>query len=253
MKWEQHQADDGFHRLRIKADWSELSDDYDDIVSAYQKLRIKGFRPGKTPRTVVEKRFQKEIMNDLSQRASQRLGRRAVREAEIEVLGTAEVEAVECDKEKAFCATVVFHPMPEIDLPDLDTLTNGKTDGDLRDRISFTLLERVPFEIPDNLVAEELAVDGEEGADPESTAWQAARDRIRLMLILKQIAKQEGIEVDQRDVDNCVAEKAEEFGATIEELEAELSRGDGLQRLKEMLLAESALGYLMEINTLKKR
>ena len=38
-------------------------------------------------------------------------------------------------------------------------------------------------------------------------------------------------------------------GATIEELKAELARGDGLQRLKEMLLAESALGYLMEINT----
>ena len=95
---------------------------------------------------------------------------------------------------------------------------------------------------------DELAVDGEEGGDLESTAWQAARDRIRLMLILKQIAKQEGIEVDQRDVDNRIAEKAEEFGATIEELEAELARGDGLQRLKEMILAESALGYLMEIN-----
>ena len=54
-------------------------------------------------------------------------------------------------------------------------------------------------------------------------------------------------------VDKRIAEKAEEFGATIEELEAELSRGDGLQRLKEMLLAESALGYLMEINTLKRR
>ena len=72
------------------------------------------------------------------------------------------------------------------------------------------------------------------------------------MLILKQIAKQEGIEVDQRDVDNRIAEKAEEFGATIKELEAELSRGDGLQRLKEMLLAENVLGYLMEINTQKK-
>ena len=96
---------------------------------------------------------------------------------------------------------------------------------------------------------DELAVDGEEGGDLESTAWQAARDRIRLMLILKQIAKQEGIEVDQRDVDNRIAEKAEEFGTTIEELEAELARGDGLKRLKEVILAESVLGYLMEINT----
>ena len=58
--------------------------------------------------------------------------------------------------------------------------------------------------------------------------------------------------MDQRDVDNRIAEKAEEFGATIKELKAELARGDGLQRLKEVLLAESVLGYLMEINTQKK-
>ena len=73
------------------------------------------------------------------------------------------------------------------------------------------------------------------------------------MLILKQIAKREGIEVDQRDVDNRIAEKAEEFGATIKELETELTRGDGLKRLKEVLLAESVLGYLMEINTNRRK
>ena len=73
------------------------------------------------------------------------------------------------------------------------------------------------------------------------------------MLILKQIAKREGIEVDQRDVDNRIAEKAEEFGATIKELEVDLARGDGLQRLKEMLLAESVLGYLTEINIYQRR
>jgi FKBP-type peptidyl-prolyl cis-trans isomerase (trigger factor) len=249
MKWEQHPTNDGFHRLRIKADWSELSDDYADIVSEYQKLHIKGFRPGKTPRTLIEKRFQKEIMDDLSRRAAQRLGHQAVREVGAEVLGAAEVEAVECDKEKVFWASVVYRPMPEIDLPDLDTLTNGKADGDLRDWISLRLLERVPFEIPDNLVADELARDGEKDIDHGSPAWQAARDRIRLMLILRRIAKQEGIEVDQSDVEHRIAEKAEEFGATARELEADLARGDGLQRLKDMLLAESALTYLVEINT----
>ena len=69
------------------------------------------------------------------------------------------------------------------------------------------------------------------------------------MLILKKISRQEGIEMEQRDVDNRIAEKAEEFGATIKELQAELSQGGGRQRLKDMLLAESTLAYLMDINT----
>ena len=172
-----------------------------------------------------------------------------VKEAGIEVLGRAEVEEIECNKGRDFSAMVRFYPMPEFDLPDLNILLNSESDKNPRDQISLRLLELVSFDMPDGFVKDELAVDGEEGVDLESTAWKAACDRIRLMLILKQIAKQEGIEVDQRDVDNRIAEKAEEFGTTIEELEAELARGDGLKRLKEVLLAESVLGYLMEIDT----
>ena len=78
--------------------------------------------------------------------------------------------------------------------------------------------------------------------------WQAASERIRLMLILKQIARQEGIEVDETDVNNRIAEKAEEFGTTKKALQAELEKGGGMERLREMLLAESTLEYLVERN-----
>lgn len=253
MKWQQHTSDDGFYCLAISADWSELADDYKDILAGYRRAQLPGFRPGKVLQRVIEKRFQKEISEQLTRQVAQRFGREAVKESGVEVLGQAEVEKIQFNKGRDFSAMVRFYPMPEFDLPDLNTLFNGESDKNPRDQISLRLLELVSFDIPGGFVKDELAVDGEEGVDLESTTWQAACDRIRLMLILKQIAKQEGIEVDQRDVDNRIAEKAEEFGTTIEELKAELARGDGLQRLKEMLLAESALGYLMEINTLERR
>jgi hypothetical protein len=120
---------------------------------------------------------------------------------------------------------------------------------DPRDRISLRLLDLARFDIPDGFVRDELALDGEHGVAPGSAEWKTARDRIRLMLILKQIAKQEGIEVDQADVDNRIAEKAEEFGTTTKTIQAELSQGVGMQRLKDMLLAESTLAYLVKINT----
>lgn len=286
MKWGQHKSNDGYHRLNVQADWSEIADDYEDIVTAYQKIRVPGFRPGKVPRTMIEKRFQKEIMDDLSQRASQRLGRQVVREAGIEVLGPAEAEKIECAKYRSFRATVCFHPMPKIDLPDLERLasadadigsstlykldplcrenhethrinpkyspqsTDGRVEGtDPRDRISLRLLELVRFDIPDGLVKDELALDGEDGVEAGSNEWKAARDRIRLMLILKQIAKQEGIEVGQADVDDRIAKKANEFGITPKALQGKLAQQEGMQRLKDMLLAECTLAYLVEINT----
>ena len=81
MKWEQHGSVDGYHRLKVEADWSELAAEYDDIVDSYAKVRVPGFRPGKTPRSVVEQRFQNEISDDLSHSAVQRFGIQAVREA----------------------------------------------------------------------------------------------------------------------------------------------------------------------------
>ena len=78
MKWEQHSNGDGCNRLKVEADWSELAVDYDDILAEYSKVRLPGFRPGKVPRSVIEKRFNTEIIEDLSQRAAKRLGREAV-------------------------------------------------------------------------------------------------------------------------------------------------------------------------------
>ena len=89
MKWEQYSKDEDYHRLSIEADWSDLAADYEDIMAEYMKVSVSGFRPGKAPRTVVEKKFQREIADDLSRRVAQRLGREAVCQAGIEVLGQA--------------------------------------------------------------------------------------------------------------------------------------------------------------------
>jgi FKBP-type peptidyl-prolyl cis-trans isomerase (trigger factor) len=218
MKIEQLDDDGGRKVLQVEADWPELSDDYDSIVAEYSKVAVLGFRPGKAPRNIIEKRSQKGIIEELSRRAAKRIGLEAVQEAGIEVLGPVEAEEIECDKGKPFRAQVRFLPMPEIRLPDLAGLLTSDDGTDPRDRISHRLLELVPFEVPGELVREELRRDGLGESDPGSEVWTAAADRIRLMLILKQIARQEGIEVDESDVESRIKEKASEFGTTVEEL-----------------------------------
>ena len=248
MKWEKYNNHDGYHRINVEADWSELSDDYDRTVAEYAKARIPGFRPGKVPRKIIENRFQKEILDDLSQRGAQRIGREALLEAGIEALGNVEAEKIECSKGRVFKAMLRFHQMPEINLPDINSLNIDDGDADPRDQISLSLLEFVSFAIPEQLVKDELALDGIGDTEPGSPQWKAAGDRIKLMLILKKIARQEGIEIDDADVNDRIAKKAEEFGTTIKSLRQELEKGGGIQRLRDMLIAESTLEYLMEKN-----
>ena len=160
----------------------------------------------------------------------------------------AEAEMIECCKGQVFRARLRFYPMPEINLPDLRSIDINCRDADPRDLISLSLLELVNFQIPDGLVREALALDGIE-VKPGSDAWQVASDQVRLMLILKRVARQEGIEVDQTDVEKRISEKAREFGTTDKSLKVELENGGGMQRLKEMLIAESTLEYILEINS----
>ena len=75
MKWEQLDNNNGFHFLTIEAEWSEISDDYNDILSGYEKAHVPGFRTGKAPGALIEKRFEKEISAQLTQQVADRRSR----------------------------------------------------------------------------------------------------------------------------------------------------------------------------------
>ncbi len=248
MKIDRADNNDGKTILRVESDWAAIAADYDDVVSAYSRAQIPGFRPGKVPQSVIEQRLRKEIIEELSQRAAYRMGREALRESGEESLGPVEVGDIECVKGKPFRFVARFRPMPVFDLPDLGALAVTHDGSDIRDQISHRLLEMVSFEVPDDAVQAEL--DGEDGNGPEER--KATADRVRLMLILKKIAGREGIEVSEKDVEQRIKEKAVEFDMDTDALRSELEEGGGTQRLKDMLVAESTLDYLSERLAQKK-
>ena len=245
MKWELGDSNDGWRQLRIEAPWEELADDYRDLLDSYAKVKLPGFRPGKVPRAVLEQRFGREIFDALGRRGAERLGRQALREAEIEAAGALEISEIACIKEEPLRCTGRFIPFPAFALPDYRALAVRKDAEAPLDELSRLLLESTPFAVPAPLVRSELAVDGNADDEPGSDAWRAAEERVRMMLILKKIARTEGIEVDERDVERRIAAKAREFETTPAQLKAELEQGGGYLRLRDLLLAESTLEYLL--------
>ena len=140
-----------------------------------------------------------------------------------------------------------FFPLPKFKLPDSQSLRVAAENAeDPQGEISRRLLELVDFPVPDDLVRAELALEGLSGCALGSEAWQAAAQRVKLMLILKRIAREEGIEVEEAEVDRRTEEKAAEFGIRTDTLRADLDKDGGRARLKDLLLAESVLEYLME-------
>ena len=224
MIWEMVDLEDGYRQVRVEVSWQEIEPDYHDILEDFKNITVPGFRPGKAPRQVLEVRFRREISDHLARRVAHRLCRLALAEAGFQAAGPVEVSELEWEQGQTFRFTARFFPLPEFEVPDYRSLKVEEGVEDPQGQLSRRLLDLVDFHLPDDLVRAELAFDGQPN-EPGSEAWQAAARRVRLMLILKRVAREEGIEVEDADIEQRIQEKAAEFGTRPEALEAELEQG----------------------------
>jgi FKBP-type peptidyl-prolyl cis-trans isomerase (trigger factor) len=247
MRHELTDAQDGRKALRIITEWSEVAADYDDLLAEYSELSLPGFRPGRAPRGVLEQRFRQKLRDDLAARCGRRLIQQALRDMNLKAAGPAELIEIALEPRRELSFTAEFVPLPTLDLPDYAAApVAGATDEERRDHLSEWLLAHTVWEAPAALVRKECEREGRPGADSGSEIWREAARRVKLGVILEQIADVEGIETDRRDVDARIEKIAAVNGFRPEDLRRKLEREDGLHRLQVLLRAEQTLEYLLE-------
>jgi trigger factor len=97
----------------------EIDKAYDEIKKS---AKIKGFRPGKVPRSVLEKMFRKDVMADVSSRLIQNSFVDAVKEKDLRVVGRPKLDPPEIDISQPYkyAATVEVTPsIADLDLKGL--------------------------------------------------------------------------------------------------------------------------------------
>ena len=105
--------------LKIEVDPPDVQKKFSEITSQYAKqARLPGFRQGKAPRSVVEKKFTKEIREEVTRQVLSDACREAIKERNLRVIQLEEIEDVEWGEDKSlkFRATLVLQP--EFDVPD---------------------------------------------------------------------------------------------------------------------------------------
>ena len=104
--------------LRIELEAEKVSKVWDAVTGDYTKYaKIPGYRAGKAPKSVIEKKFKKEIREELEKKLLSESCREAISEKKIRVLSLAQIDDVELaeDKTMKFTATLVTHP--DFELP----------------------------------------------------------------------------------------------------------------------------------------
>ena len=80
--------------------------------------KLPGYRPGKAPRAVVERKFQKEIREELERKLLSESTRAAITEKNLRVLQVQNVEDVEFSPDQSLHFTATLVTAPDFELPE---------------------------------------------------------------------------------------------------------------------------------------
>src|SRR5210317_634634 len=85
--------------LHVSAPTEEVMPEYNNLLKVYrQQARIPGFRKGKAPETVVERKFKKELMEDAKDRLVPQMYREAIEKEKANPIAVVEVSEVQFSK-----------------------------------------------------------------------------------------------------------------------------------------------------------
>src|SRR5919109_3562282 len=135
MKVEVERQPGSVSKLQIELPAEEVTREWDTIANSFARFaKIPGYRPGKAPRAVVDKRFRKEIQDEVTKKLVSKSYREAIEQKKLRVASLTNLEEVQFgeDKSMRFQATVVT--APEFKLPDY---------------------KNIPVQLPDTKVTEE--------------------------------------------------------------------------------------------------
>ena len=130
--------------LQIELPPEEVSKEWDAIANSFARVaKIPGYRPGKAPRVVIEKRFRKEIQEELTKKLVSKSYHDAIEQEQLRVASLANIEDVQFgeDKSMRFRATVVT--APEFELPEYKNISVQLPETKVYDAEVDAALERL--------------------------------------------------------------------------------------------------------------
>ena len=173
--------------LAIEVPADEVDRAFEKVITRLsQKAKIQGFRPGKAPRAVVEARLGPQLIREEAIEALiPEVVNRALTESGIDPIDRPRVDVIEFDRAKPARLTATVSVMPEVELPDLESIRVERphtevTDEMVDERVAELLdsqatLEPVerPVQEGDVIVADlDVSADGKEVASAARKAME---------------------------------------------------------------------------------
>lgn len=121
-------------RLRIEVPASDVDAELNKITDEFQKLaQIKGFRAGKAPRAVVEKKYSKDIEEEVKKKIVPQAYREALKTKNLKVISAPQVEELQFQRGVSLSFSTIVDLAPEFSLPEYKGIKIKKADTEVTD------------------------------------------------------------------------------------------------------------------------
>jgi len=104
--------------MRVEVDTQTVEGAFNRVTTAFQqRARLPGFRPGKTPRSLIEKNFGREIEPEVMNALVEESFKKAVSDHKLWIIGSPKVEKLQFERGKDFQFRATFETAPNFELP----------------------------------------------------------------------------------------------------------------------------------------
>ncbi len=141
--------------IRVEVEAADVDAAFESMTRDFQKsASVPGFRPGKAPRDMIAKRYEKEIQDEVKKKLIPDAYRKAVDEQKLEVVGAPDLEEIQFARGQALQFAATLETAPEFQLPEYKGLpvkreTTTVTDADVERAIQLLRERQTTFQTVD--------------------------------------------------------------------------------------------------------
>ena len=105
--------------VRVEVDAQQVDATFDSVTKDFQREAVlPGFRPGKAPRDMVLRKYEKSIQDEVKKKLISDSYRKAVDEQKLDVLGYPDIEEIQFQRGQPLQFAATIETAPEFELPE---------------------------------------------------------------------------------------------------------------------------------------
>jgi trigger factor len=144
--------------VRLEIEAQKVDEAFDSVTKDFQKqANLPGFRPGKAPREMVVRKYDKDIQDEVKRKLMSEAYRKAIDEQKLDVLGQPDIEEIQFGRGQPLQFAATIETAPDFELPDYKGLPVKReiqtvTEEDAEKALTVLREQRLTFQTVDRPV-----------------------------------------------------------------------------------------------------